>query len=193
MSGSSQALLGRVFNKPGIPEVQWFDGLAVADLETNKTLFNATIPHNVKAGFVGNASQNATCVSYFHAELDGQVITDSNKQYTSKDGLVVTAEKLPSHVRGSYREKPVYDDKLTVKTRDFTFTFANGKETNSNLYDSREEQMAYTHINVEFPKISLRKVHGPLFEIFYKDILPLSLQAKAWKSKGNAYASASTK
>lgn len=185
MRGPTFALFGHVFNKANDRSTQWIDGLAVVDAE-QKTVLNITIPHDKAVGEVHDRDG----ISYLRVDFDGIELDATNRAYSyfSKKNetlLTLNATKLSSSVRGG--RSPIYNDKLTVETPDFTFVAEVGREDNRKNFDSLEEQIGYTHIDAGFPVLDPETVHGPLVDIIYGKDTPA---ARMWRDKANAYGAA---
>lgn len=163
LEGPKFALEGHVFSKAQDEKIQWFDGFAVIDKTRNATVFNATIPHDVPTGEAGPLGG----IEYLIATLDGNRITQSNKVYTAA-GVTVAASKLASAVRGG--KDPKYNDDLDVTVGDFGFEVYVARETSRDNYDSLEEQLSLTHLDVRFHgNFDTTKLSGVLVDVIWGD------------------------
>lgn len=167
------ALSGRVFCKGDDKSRQWFDGVALVDALTLKTIFNATLPRD-NVGLLGTKGQ----IQYFYATLDSQVLKASNTTYSSKDGRVrVGASKLRSAAR-----RGVLNDIFKIVTPDFTFSIESSRETKREYFSTREEQLSLTHIDVRFKYVPHpENFAGPLAELMFPNVITSkSREAVAW-------------
>lgn len=163
LEGPNFALEGHVFSKAQDEKIQWFDGFAVIDKTRNATVFNATIPHDVPIGEAGPVGG----IEYVTATLDGDRITATNKVYKAA-GVTVAANKLSSAIRGGLR--PKYNDDLDVIVKDFGFEIYIARETSRDNYDSLEEQLALTHLDVRFhDNFDTTKLSGVLVNVIWGD------------------------
>jgi len=186
LAGDRVAMTGHVFARANKDDTttQWFDGIRVVEAnDTTKVLFEARIPHDIELGTVG---PDGTYVQYIRASLGDDPITKTNATYTSPP-LTVKASKMTSHVRGGRR--PIYNDRLYVTTPDFEFTLENSRETNRDLFDSLQEQLAETHLNLAFKRVPFPEtLSGPLAELMWPRLHETrSEQARAFTSKTNAF------
>lgn len=177
LAGDSVELLGRVFSRANDPTTQWFDSLKIVDKTTGDDLFFVSIPRDVALGEVGPELQ------YVRATLGNETLTRTNAVYTSGTVQVETM-KLDGAIRGG--RNPIYNDALTVKTLDFDAYIEVSRETKRENYDSLEEQLAETHLNLRFSHVPAA-LTGPLAEIIWPTT-NLSAAAKRMTSKDNAFA-----
>lgn len=182
LSGPSFSIAGHVFSKPNNVTIQWFDGIAIVDVATLQTVFNATIPHNVDDGSIGTAAD----IHYFDASLDDRPLKASNTTYKSADGrLTVRASKLDSATRPGIK-----DDSFAISTPDFSMTIKNSRENKRSFFSTREEQYSMTHIDLAFTSVPHpQDFAGPLAELMFRNaITSKSDEALAWTSTANALA-----
>lgn len=143
IASANNVLMGRVFSKPDDLTVQWFDGIALE--HRGHIIFNATIPHNIKAGEVNRPD----AISYFDVRLDDQRLVETDHTYTSADGAIgVTATKTDKATRAG-----IHNDRLAVETADFAFAITNGKETNDALFNSVSLTITLSlhHFSLHYP------------------------------------------
>lgn len=181
LSGPSYSIAGHVFSKPNNVTIQWFDGIAIIDVATLRTVFNATISRNddpVSAGAVND-------IYYFDASLDDRALKISNTTYKSADGrLTVRASKLTSATRPGAK-----DDSFAITTPDFSMTLKNSRENKRAFFSTRREQYTLTHIDLAFTSVPHpQDFAGPLAELMFRNaITSKSDEALAWTSTANAF------
>jgi len=180
MAGPRYAISGRVFSKDNDETKQWFDGITLLDSSTGDEIASVVIPHDVEVGSLGDHSE----VQYFDVTFEGEQLVKTNREFESKDGLVtIKTSKLAKSARSG-----IFNDMITIATPDFTFTLESSRETKKEYFNTTEEQIQLTHIDLKF----LRTPHpqdyaGPLAEIMFRNIITSkSSEALAWTQKTNA-------
>lgn len=195
LTGPTVGIYGRVVALPDDINTQWFDGIAVVAVG-GETIFNVTVPHDVKPGFVNDGREGT--ISYFQAQLEGTTLVDSYATYNSSDAKVsVEARKLSSYAN---RSPIIYDDKLKVETPDMAFTIVNSRphvnrintvrrfsSYAANTRVSQPDVPPVVFLNVDFPRLFPDVVTGPLAEILFAEKKLFSEAAKDMITKKNAY------
>lgn len=161
LTGPTFGLTGRVFARDSDNATQWFDGIRLVDTASDDVIFEAVIPRDVELGAVGPE------VQYVRATLAGTNLTKTDATYEAGDVQVVVS-KLSSAVRSG--RNPIFNDKFAIKTPDFNFVLVNARETNRDNYDTLEEQLSETHIDLSFGTIpDTQQLAGPLADIIWGD------------------------